>query len=245
VILQVEGLTKRFGGLVAVDGLTFHVEAGEVLALIGPNGAGKTTVFNLISGLLRPDAGRVVFDRVDITRWPPERRARVGIGRTFQLMQPFPELTVLDNVVVGVLFGRRHGTSVARARSEAEAVARRVGLADVLHRPVAGLGVADLKRLELARALATRPRLLLLDEVLAGLTPAEAVEAVQLVRGVRDEGTTVLLIDHVMRSVRALADRVVVVNFGRKLAEGRFDEVATDPRVVEAYLGAEDDAEDR
>ncbi|MDR5696521.1 MAG: branched-chain amino acid ABC transporter ATP-binding protein/permease [Armatimonadota bacterium] len=239
-LLVVEGLTKRFGGLVAVSDLSFHVEEGEILGIIGPNGAGKTTVFNLISGLLAPDAGRVVFGGADITRARPEDRARLGIGRTFQLMQPFADMTVLDNVVVGELFGHATIKSVERARQDAVSICRLVGLEPLMHRSVAGLGVADLKRLELARALATHPRLLLADEVLAGLTPAEA-QAVQTIRRVRQAGVTVLLIDHVMHSVRALCDRVIVMNFGRKLAEGPFQQVASDPRVLDAYLGSDDE----
>jgi branched-chain amino acid transport system ATP-binding protein len=240
VILQVQGLTKRFDGLVAVNDLSFHVAEGEILALIGPNGAGKTTVFNLISGLLRQDAGRILFDGQDVTHWTPEERARRGIGRTFQVMQPFGELSVLENLLVGALYGRARMGSLRAAREDAEAIGHLVGLGPLLDRPAAGLGVADLKRLELARALAMHPRLLLLDEVLAGLTPTEAREAVEMIRRVRERGVTILLIDHVMHSVRALADRVVVMNFGQKLAEGTFDAVTSDPRVIEAYLGAED-----
>jgi len=241
MILQVEGLVKRFDGLVAVNDLSFHVAEGEILALIGPNGAGKTTVFNLISGLLRPDAGRILFQGQDVTHDAPEERARRGIGRTFQVMQPFGTLSVLENLLVGALYGRAHPRSLRAARAHAEAIGRLVGLGPLLDRPAAGLGVADLKRLELGRALAMDPRLLLLDEVLAGLLPTEAREAIQMVRRVRERGVTILLIDHVMRSVRALADRGVVMNFGQKLAEGTFEEAASDPRVIEAYRGAEDD----
>lgn len=240
MILQVEGLTKRFNGLVAVNDLSFHVDEGEILALIGPNGAGKTTVFNLISGLLRPDAGRILFDGQDVTHWTPEERAHRGIGRTFQVMQPFGELTVLENLMVGALYGRGRPRSLGAARAHAEAIGCLVGLGPLLDRPAANLGVADLKRLELGRALAMDPRLLLLDEVLAGLSPTEALEAVETVHRIRNRGVTILLIDHVMHSVRALADRVVVMNFGQKLAEGTFDAVASNPQVVEAYLGVED-----
>lgn len=239
-LLALDEVTKAFGGLVAVSDLSFEVRDGEVLALIGPNGAGKSTTFNLISGLLAPDRGRITFDGRDVTRLPPPVRAHLGIGRTFQVMQPFHDMTVLENVMVGELFG--HGTpkSLAAARRDAEGICRLVGLDHLMDREPAGLGVADLKRLEVARALATHPRLLLLDEVMAGLRPPEVDQAVQMLRGLRRAGITLLLIDHVIRSVRDLADRVVVLNFGRKIAEGTFAEVARDPAVVQAYLGEAD-----
>lgn len=238
-LLALEGVSKAFGGLAAVVELSLEVRPGEIFALIGPNGAGKSTTFNLISGLMLPDAGRIVFDGVEVTAAPPHHRAHMGIGRTFQLMQPFHDMTVLENVMVGELFGHRVPKSLAAARADAQEICGLVGLAALTDRPVVGLGVADLKRLEMARALATHPRLLLLDEVLAGLTPTEARQAVGTIRGIRDRGVTVLLIDHVMSSVRDLAERVAVLNFGRKIAEGSFETVARDPQVIEAYLGEE------
>ncbi len=238
-LLTLDALTKAFGGLVAVSDLSFNVQPGEIFALIGPNGAGKSTTFNLISGLAAPDRGRIFFDGADITAAKPHDRAHLGVGRTFQLMQPFHNMTVLENIMVGELFGHALSKSMDEARRDAEAICDLAGLSLLAARDVTGLGVADLKRLEVARALATHPRLLLLDEVMAGLTPIEARQAVGLIRRIRDGGIAVLLIDHVMSGVRDLADRVGVLNFGRKIAEGRFEDVARDPGVVEAYLGEE------
>lgn len=241
-LLDVQGVSRRFGGLVAVDRLSFRVEAGEILAIIGPNGAGKTTLFNLLSGMLAADGGRIRFDGRDITDWPPERRCRAGIGRTFQIMQPFEDLSVLENVATGALFGRRPARSVREALGRAAELCERVGLGERTGWRPSELNPAELKRLELARALATAPRLLLLDEVLGGLTPAEHQQAVRLIRSLRDEdGITILLIDHVMKPVRNLADRVLALNFGRAVAEGRFDEVASHPQVIAAYLGGGED----
>jgi len=244
-LLALEGITKAFGGLVAVSDLSCEVRAGEIFALIGPNGAGKSTTFNLISGLMPPDRGRIMFDGVDITVMKPHQRAHLGIGRTFQLMQPFHDMTVLENVMVGELYGHQVPKSLEAARRDAEAVCERAGVAHLMSREVTGLGVADLKRLEVARALATHPRLLLLDEVMAGLTPTEARQAVAMIKRIREHEVTVLLIDHVMSSVRDLAERVAVLNFGRKIAEGSFGEVAHNREVIEAYLGEEEVNGDR
>ncbi len=238
-LLGLMDVTKAFGGLVAVSDLSLDVREGEIFALIGPNGAGKSTTFNLISGLMPPDAGRVIFDGTDITVMKPHARARLGIGRTFQLMQPFHDMTVLENVMVGELFGHATPKSMAAARHDAETVCDLVGIGPLAGRDITELGVTDLKRLEVARALATHPRLLLLDEVMAGLTPTEAGRSVEMIRRIRARGVTVLLIDHVMSGVRDLADRVAVLNFGRKIAEGTFETVARDPAVIEAYLGQE------
>ncbi|HEV8340607.1 MAG TPA: ABC transporter ATP-binding protein [bacterium] len=242
-LLALGSVTKAFGGLVAVSDLSLEVRPGEIFALIGPNGAGKSTTFNLISGLMAPDSGRIAFDGTDVTTAPPAQRAHLGIGRTFQVMQPFHDMTVMENVLVGELFGHTVPKSMAAARSDAAEICALVGLAHLADRPATALGLADLKRLEIARALATHPRLLLLDEVMAGLTPTEARQAVAAIREIRDRGTTVLLIDHVMSSVRDLAERVAVLNFGRKIAEGSFAEVAADPLVIEAYLGTEHTAD--
>ncbi len=241
-LLELREIDKAFGGLVAVADLSLVVEEGQIFAMIGPNGAGKSTTFNLISGLLPPDRGRMHFAGRDMTGLPAFARAHLGIGRTFQMMQPFHDMTVLENVMVGELFGHAVPKTVAAARRDAEAICALLGIADLVYRDVTGLGVADLKRLEMARALATHPRLLLLDEVMAGLTPTEAQQAVAVITRIRDSGVTVLLIDHVMSGVRDLADRVAVLNFGRKIAEGTFAQVAGDPAVIEAYLGEEEGA---
>jgi branched-chain amino acid transport system ATP-binding protein len=228
---------RRFRGLAAVDGLSFTVAEGQTVAIIGPNGAGKSTTFNLVSGLLGPDGGTIRFRGADMTRSPAYSRTRAGMGRTFQVVQPFAELDVLANVIVGALFGASAGLGAARA--EAERLVELVGLSEKRSSPVSALTLADRKRLELARALATKPSLLMLDEVMEGLTPTEERDAVRLLHEVRAQGVTLLLIEHVMTTVRDLSDHVVVMDYGKKLAEGRYHEIARDPKVIEAYLGTE------
>ena len=233
-LLAVTGLSRAFGGLKAVQDVSLEVPAGSLTALIGPNGAGKTTLFALMSGFLRPDAGTVRFDGRDVTGLAPHLAARAGMTRTFQIVQPFAAQTVRENVAVGAhLHERRRGAALAAA----EAVCARVGLAAQLDKPAADLTVAGRKRLELARALATRPRLLLLDEVLAGLNPQEIDEMLPVVRGIAAGGVTVLMIEHVMQAVMNLAQHVWVLAQGRLIAEGTPAEVTADARVVEAYLG--------
>ena len=239
-LLEVAGLVRRFRGLAAVDGLTFTIEEGRTVAIIGPNGAGKSTVFNLISGLLRPHGGTIRLDGRDITRAPSHVRTRAGLGRTFQLVQPFHDLDVLDNVMVGALFGGREKRSLAVARTHAQRLCDLVGLGDRMTAPVSALTIADRKRLELARALATDPRLLLLDELMEGLTPTEERDAVALLGRIRAQGITLLLIEHVMSTVRELSDHVIVMDYGKKLAEGDYATVARDPAVIAAYLGTEE-----
>ncbi len=235
-ILRAEGLGRNFGGLAAVQDLTFAVQRGEIFAIIGPNGAGKTTTLNLLSGLLEPSAGRVYLDGDDVTRLATYQRCHLGLGRAFQVVQPFPEMTVEENLMVGGLFGER-GVSAAVAESRVAAALERTGLEPLRDAPVEDLNLLQEKRLEIARALATAPKVLLLDEVMAGLRPAEAREAVELVRSVRDDGVTIVFIEHVMPVVRDLADRVLVMDYGRELAHGSYAEVTSNPRVIEAYLG--------
>ena len=234
LIASAEYVTVRFGGLVAVNDASVPVPEGKIVGLIGPNGAGKTTLFATIAGFQRPNAGRIVFAGRDITRLPPHRRARLGIARTFQIVQPFAGLTVRENIAVGA-----HLRHVARAEAlaAAEAVAQRVGLEPLLDLPAAALTVAGRKRLELARTLATEPRLLLLDEVLAGLNPSEVRDMIPVIRAIRDGGVTVLMIEHVMQAVMALAEEVHVLAEGRIIARGAPEAVARDPAVIEAYLG--------
>ncbi len=233
-LLAVEGATKRFGGLVAVDGASLTVEEGSITGLIGPNGAGKTTLFTLIAGFEAPTAGRVLFQGADITREPAHRRARLGIARTFQIVQPFAALTVCENVAVGAYL-RHH--SRADAMAHAQNIARQVGLGPMLDQPAGSLTVAGRKRLELARALATDPKLLLLDEVLAGLNPSEIRDMIPVVRAIRDGGVTILIVEHVMQAVMSLCERIYVLAQGRVIATGTPAEIARDPAVVEAYLG--------
>ncbi len=243
VVLAASGLSKRFGGLAAVDDVSFQVEQGEIFAIIGPNGAGKTTTLNLVSGLLTPSAGTVTLHGRDITQARAAERCHAGLGRAFQVVQPFPEMTVRENVLVGAMFGTP-GIARAEAERRADHALDVTGITHLAERDAEDLTLMEEKQLEIARALATDPSVLLLDEVMAGLRPAEARDAVRLVKNVRDEGVTVVFIEHVMPVVRDLADRVLVMDYGKVLTEGRYAEVTQDQRVIEAYLGRDDDAED-
>ncbi|XXR62234.1 ABC transporter ATP-binding protein [Sorangium sp. So ce385] len=236
MMLQLQGIARRFGGLQALSDVTFGIADGEILGLIGPNGAGKTTLFNVVSGVHPPDRGRIVFRGQDITGLPPYRVARLGLARTFQIVRPLHDLTVRENVMLGACYGReRHGRGAA-ARVADEVLAL-VGLGERAAQLAGSLNVAQKKRLELARALAARPYLLLLDEVLAGLNPAEVGRMIDIIRHIRAQGVTILMIEHLMQAVMSLSDRIVVLDYGKLIAEGEPREVAADPGVIEAYLG--------
>jgi branched-chain amino acid transport system ATP-binding protein len=237
-LLAVRGLSKRFGGLQAVHDLSFDVGEGEIVALIGPNGAGKTTAFGLISGFIPADAGEVRLRGVLLGGRKPHEICALGLARTFQVVRPFPRLTVVRNVMIGAL-GRHPARAVAEAH--ARAVLDEVGLGARADHLAGGLTLAERKRLELARALATEPAVLLLDEVMAGLTATETGRIVDLVRTINARGVAVLLIEHVMRAVMALSQRIVVISYGERIAAGPPEAVAADPRVIEAYLGESDD----
>jgi branched-chain amino acid transport system ATP-binding protein len=234
-LLVVEGLTKRFGGLLANDRVSLTVGRGEIVGLIGPNGAGKTTLFNGITGQFPVDGGRVVLDGDDLTNRPPEAIARAGIARTFQLVKVFREMTALENVMVGAFLRRRaRGEAAARAAAALETC----GLAGRADLPAGDLTVAEQKRVEIARALATEPKLIVLDEALSGLTPAETQQALAVLRRLREGGLSLLVVEHVMEVIMPLSDRVVVLDAGQRIAEGSPEAIARDPRVIEAYLGA-------
>ena len=236
-ILEGEGVTKHFGGLAAVSRVDFCVEEGEVVGLIGPNGAGKTTLFNVISGALVPKAGAIRFSGQDIAGMKPHSICRMGLARTFQSVKVFPDLPVAENVYLGSMFGRPGRTSATEAGEDVTNLLEFVGLADVRGTPAGDLQLANQKRLEVARALATHPRLLLLDEVMAGLNPTEVAEAMDLVTRIRDQGITIFMIEHVMKAIMTICNRIMVLNHGKKIAEGTPQEIATSQRVVEVYLG--------
>jgi len=234
-LLELKQVRKVFGGLIAVKDVDLSVEEGEIVGLIGPNGAGKTTLFNVIAGVYRPDGGTVTFQGQDIGGRKPYEVCELGIARTFQIVQPFGVLSVFDNVMVGALCRAK---DVKQARGIAEETLQMLDFSHRRHIPAWDLTIAERKRLELARALATRPRLLLLDEVVAGSNPKEAADLVEIVRRVREGGVTLLMVEHVMRAVMSVSDRVIVLNYGEKIAEGPPEVVASDPTVIRAYLGA-------
>ena len=238
-LLNVRGVIKRFGGIVAVDNVSFSVGAGEILGLMGANGAGKTTIFSLISGNQHPDGGSILFDGVPIHGMRPDLISRCGISRAFQIVRPFAGMSVLENVMVGELFGARQEKSWAIAEARARDIIEQVGLSGRVDDLAESLTLASRKRLEIARALATNPKLLMLDEVMAGLTPTEVGEAVAMIRDLhRERGLTIVIIEHVMGVLMNLCPRIVVLHHGGILAEGAPDEISQDGRVIEAYLGA-------
>jgi branched-chain amino acid transport system ATP-binding protein len=236
-ILEGEGVTKYFGGLAAVSDVDFSVDRGELVGLIGPNGAGKTTLFNLISGALVPKSGTIKFNAETITGLKPHRICRKGVARTFQSVKVFPEMPVFANVLLGSTFGRSTTPLATDAEGESAGLLAMVGLIDMLEDPAKSLTLANKKRLELARALATKPQLLLLDEMMAGLNPTEVSEAMELVTLIRFQGITVFMIEHVMKAIMNVCDRIMVLHHGEKIAEGTPQEIAKSKTVIEAYLG--------
>ena len=235
-LLSVRGVTKYFGGLTALKDVTLSLSSGRIKSIIGPNGAGKTTLFNLISGNYAPDAGEIFLGGRKISGEMPEKIARSGVARTFQVVRPFRNITALENVLIGTL---NRTNKVRLARDEAAEMLNYIGMAEKAEWPAKKLTLEDLKRLELGRALAIRPRLLLLDEVMAGLNPTETEEFIGLIRKIRKDGVTILLIEHVMQAVLSLSDEVFVLNYGEKIYEGDTEGVMKDPKVIEAYLGEE------
>jgi len=237
-MLVVNGVTKRFGGLLAVNNVGMTVKEGEIVGLVGPNGAGKTTLLNIISGIYRPDTGSIHYRGEEITRLSLNQVCKKGIAKTFQQAGAFPGLTAREGVMMGALFGNHHRTTMEEAREEAAVCLETVGFpAEKIDRPMTGLNVMELRRTQLARALASRPKVLLLDELLTGLNHREGGEAIALIRGLRDGGMTIVMIEHVMRVILGVSDRIVVLDHGEKIADGASREVIRDQRVIDSYLG--------
>ena len=241
-LLEGQGVTKYFGGLAAVFEVDFHVDPGEVFGLIGPNGAGKTTLFNLISAALTPKSGAIKFKGKNITGLKPHQICRMGVARTFQTVKIFANMSVLDNVALGALFGVSARISSADAERQATALLEFVGLSALKEAPAKDLTLANQKRLEVAGALATQPELLLLDEIMAGLNPAEVAQAMELVARIRDRGITIIMIEHVMKAIMSVCDRIMVLHHGQKIADGTPQEIANSKTVIKVYLGEKADA---
>lgn len=236
LLLQVQGVTKRFGGLQALTQVTFDLPKGQILGLIGPNGAGKTTLFNTINGVYHPEEGRILFQGKDVTNKMPYHLAKMGMARTHQIVRPLNELTVRENVMVGACFGHEN-QSLGKAGKIADEVLEFVGISSRTDQLAGSLNVAQKKRLEMARALASHPHLLLLDEVLAGLNPSEIDGMIQMVLDIRAQGITIIMIEHLMKAVMNVSDRIFVLDYGEQIAEGSPNEIANHPKVIEAYLG--------
>ena len=236
-LLEGQGVTKYFGGLAAVSDVSFFLNQGEILGLIGPNGAGKTTLFNIIAGVYKPNQGKILLRGRDISHLRPNDVCKLGIARTFQITKPFLEMTVLENVLVGAFVGHQQRHVMEEAQKKARAALERVGLEGKAERKAKSLNLVERKRLEVARALSTSPEILLLDEVVAGLNPKEAGEMAKFIGSLREGGITILMIEHVMKAIMGLSDRIVVLHYGKKLAEGKPQEIAKNPQVIEAYLG--------
>ena len=239
-LLELRNVTKRFGGLTAVDRINMTVDAGQIVGIVGPNGSGKTTTFSCVSGFYKPEEGSVLLNGVDVTGKLPFEIARLGIARTFQIVQSFEDMTVLDNVALGALKPESDGTSCSleQAKAQANEVLRMVGLSEESNKLSGSLGIPGRKRLEIARALASRPRILLLDEVMAGLRPVEVDQAVEMIQEIRSQGITIVVVEHLMRAVVALSEKLYVIHHGALLAEGyEAKEVLSRPEVVEAYFG--------
>ena len=237
-MLTCKGVTKKFGGLIAVNNVDLSIQEGEILGLVGPNGAGKSTLFNLIAGVHRPDTGGIYFNNEDITRLPLDAVCKKGIAKTFQHPLSFPGLTAHEGVTISALYGNGHKPTLKEAREEAEACLKMVGFSDSkLDYPLKSLNTIELRRTQLARALASRPKMLLLDELTTGLTPQEGTEAMNLIRKIQRDGITILMIEHVMRIIMGVSDRVVVLDQGKKIADGTPKEVASNEQVIDSYLG--------
>jgi branched-chain amino acid transport system ATP-binding protein len=237
-MLSIQNVSKQFDGITAIKDVSFKIERGEIVGLVGPNGAGKSTLLNIVSGVYLPSSGSVIFNGEDITDLRPNKVCKLGIAKTFQLVQSFPELTALQNVLVGALFGNSEKISMKVAEETAEEKLEYVGYPmDKIQYPVKNLNVVELKRIQLARALSTDPKLLLLDEVTTGLNPKESNDAISLIQKIRESGITILMVEHVMRIIMNVSDRIVVLHHGEKIAEGTPEEIAKDEKVISSYLG--------